>query len=126
MKFKVGDKIKIPDRECDGKKYCIGIVVNATNDNFIYTEPHGHCLNPQEVINCSLVSEEVNMKNARWGIKFEQDCDPVEFFKTEKDARKRIGELLSNRLIDRNSVYLFEVGKCYKVEIPVDFKLMEV
>ncbi len=73
-----------------------------------------------------LVGKEVTMENAKFGTKFEEDQDPVEFYKTRKEAEERINELLDDLDVNKSEIYLFEVGKVWKVERPITFKLIEL
>ena len=70
--------------------------------------------------------KEVKMDKAKFGIKYDRDEDPVEFFETRKEADKRIKELLGEDDVDRESIYLFEVGNKWKVDQPVKYDLVEV
>ena len=70
--------------------------------------------------------KEVKMDKAKFGIKYDRDEDPVEFFETTKEAEKRIKELLGEDDVDKESIYLFEVGNKWKVDQPVKYDLVEV
>ena len=70
--------------------------------------------------------KEVKMDKAKFGIKYDRDEDPVEFFETTKEAEKRIKELLGEDDVDKESIYLFEVGNKWRVDQPVKYDLIEV
>jgi hypothetical protein len=78
--------------------------------------------------NWELIShrKEEKMEKMKFGVKFEESSDPVEFFETQKEAEERINELLDKPEVNKSEVYLFEVGRTWKVKRPVTFELVEV
>jgi len=74
----------------------------------------------------TLLTKEIKMKDVKFGIKFETDEDPVEFFKTQKEAEKRIQELLEDSEVKKNEIYMFEIKNLWQVSRPVSFKLVDL
>ena len=70
--------------------------------------------------------KEAKMDKVKFGIKYDRDEDPVEFFKTKKEAEKRVEEILQDNEVDKTSIYLLEVGKKWKVSQPVSYELTEL
>jgi hypothetical protein len=69
-----------------------------------------------------LVRREVTMDGMKFGIKYETDEDPIELFATRAEAIQRIEELLEDDdSLDKDSIYLFEIGKVYKGQVGVTF-----
>lgn len=130
MKFKVGDRVNLRNGEAFGtvvsdaefeKKYSfnpfkgsIPVLYDRGTFNGIYQSLE------------YTIRKEITMENAKWGIKYDRDTDPVEFFKTKKKAQDRISELLDDNGVVKSSIYLFEVGKVFKVERPIAYKLVIV
>lgn len=66
---------------------------------------------------------DVDMKEIKFGIKYDIGGDPIELFETRQEAEERITELLDKPSVDKSSIYLFEVGRSWKVVRPVSFEL---
>lgn len=137
--MKVGDKVRIKQhvwRYC-GASDCayftsymerqIGKIATVKNvfDNFFYLDLDGGDSSWSDCM-VEKITKEVPMLKAQFGIKYDRDTDPVEFFATRKDADKRIQELLEDSEVDKTSIVLFEVGKKWEVKRPVSYELKEV
>lgn len=119
MKFKDGDRVKI-------KVACVGTEVGE-----IYTLERkngdlfaGGCCD-QDYWELLGSRKEASMKNWKWGVKYEEDEDPVEFFKTKKEAEKYVEELLDRSGVDKNEIYLFQISEVFKVKRPTRFELVK-
>lgn len=139
MKFKVGDRVKLvkvhknwvsEETKFLGKPGIISnnddsdVRVEVKFDNEELNDGYNYFYEYQlELISHS---KEVSMLKAKYGIKYDRDTDPVEFFQTKKDADKRIAELLDDAEVDKSSIVLFEVGKRWEVKRPVSYELKEV
>jgi len=66
--------------------------------------------------------KEVSMEHMKFGIKYERETDPIELFPTRKDAEERLKDLLNDRSVLRGSLYLFEIGKIYKIQTNVSYE----
>ena len=122
MKFKVGDKVRVKER-CSGAVKDTVYVLEYTEFKELRAGEHCTCEN-----NWILVSKstEVKMDKAKWGVKYDRDEDPIEFFDSRKEAEKRIDELLEDDEVEKDSIWLFVVGDKYKVERPKpDYKLVK-
>jgi hypothetical protein len=116
-----------------GTKRHIGCVGTIKDINAATGELKVHFLKPEPSSgddNCfASIVELVNQKpmnKMHFGIKFEESTDPVEFFETEKEAKKRIEELLDSSSVNKQSIYLFEIGKMYTVKRPINFDLVQI
>jgi hypothetical protein len=138
MKFRVGDVCKVKkgcEKNCSNfhdsgavSIKIIGIDVDCYQYDF-YTSTGKragscNCFNDDDLI--LLSKAETSLEKAKYGIKYDINGDPVEFFATKKDAEKRIKELLQEEYVDKDSIYFFELGKIYKVDQPVKYELVEV
>ena len=132
MKFKVGDRVIAKQNNgygvtTDGWE---GTVIYAC-DRFIDARDnrdgleYSHLKVERFIKISGKVGKEVAMKDIKWGVKFDVGGDPVEFFKTKKEAEKRIVELLDESDVDKSEIYLFEVGEKFKVDRPVNFELVK-
>lgn len=138
-KFKVGDRVKLvkvhkywvsEETKCLGKP---GIISN-NDDSDVRVEVKfdneelndGYNFFYEYQLKLISHSKEVSMLKAKFGIKYDRDTDPIEFFSTKKDAEKRIAELLDDDEVDKPSLVLFEVGKRWEVKRPVIYELKEV
>ena len=130
MTFKVGDKVKPVDNEymfgivrtIDGSnKYGVERCDRRTGSGGGYMGIATWSENGEEI---KFIGKEVTMDKASWGIKYEVSGDPVEFFETRKAADERLKAILQETRTDKNSVYLFEVGKVYKAELPIKYELV--
>ena len=131
MKFKVGDTVKLKSYAvyADYRRHRgeIATIESAIRDDvFDYGIEwvDGERSNVEK--NNLILLKEVKMDKAKFGIKYDRDEDPVEFFETTKEAEKRIKELLGEDDVDKESIYLFEVGNKWKVDQPVKYDLVEV
>jgi len=67
----------------------------------------------------------VDITKARFGVSYCEFSDKVyEYFENRKDAEKRVDELSKDKGV--TNIVLFEVGKKWKLETPVEYKLVEV
>ena len=73
--------------------------------------------------NWQLIGKEVSMKDIKYGIKYDQDEDPTEYFETKKEAEKRIGELIEDSAV--SNIYLFGISNVLKVKVPKGFELVK-
>lgn len=73
-----------------------------------------------------LVRREVSMDKAKFGIKYDRQLDPVEFYETRKAAEARITELLDDAEVKKTTMYLFAIGEKWKVERPITFSFVPV
>lgn len=137
MNFKVGDRVRIEKivrkDHTHGGEYvgqvgkiveignCISYLSSKTWQTVISFRGNRVCFDFDEIRNL-----EEPMKDMKFGIKYDRDVDPVEFFKTKKEAQKRIEQLLDDSEVDKTSISLFEVGKIWEVKRPVSYKLLEV
>ncbi len=127
MDFKEGDTIKM-NGSCSGNETGDICVLHmgakdGTNKDKLFAWGHGGCSCHYQ---WTLIKhfKEVTMDKIKWGIKYEQSSDPVEFFSDKKEAEKRIRELLKDKTVNLEEVYLFEVGTVYQVSVPVTYKLV--
>ena len=68
----------------------------------------------------------VNITKAKYGLSYEVNGDPVEFFNSFNNAKKRIEELLDKGDVDKNSIYIFEIINIKKVKRLVQFDLLKL
>ncbi len=85
---------------------------------------HGEKMERNSVTDFKYTGKGVSMKNYKWGVKYEEDSDPIELFKTKKEAEEFISELLDKPSVVKSKIYLFEIGKVFKVNRPVRFDLV--
>jgi len=127
MRFKKGDRVKDKYGNIDTVESVPGMK-EYDSCNFVYAE-QGIRLEKEGwkwQKNWRIIGKEVAVKNAKYGVKYDRhDVDPVEFFETKKGAEKRIKELLGDSGVDKETIYLFEVGKIWEVNQPVEFELIE-
>jgi hypothetical protein len=139
MKFKVGDRVQsfqpagfsytgVVKRICDGwlevdwdNKFHMNWSCKILSNGKVATA--NGCWDNKSLL--EKIGKEVSMKNAKYGIKYDRDSDPVEFFEKKKDAEKRIEELLKDRAVDQSSMFLFEVGRKWEIHQPVTYELIE-
>ena len=128
MNFKVGDKVEY--RESCPSCYCRkGDVKRLSKDSdgdLCVRDVYGFADCWRDDLWKLVSGKEVSMKDCKWGVKYERDEDPVEFFKTRKLAEERVVELLDDGEVDKSEIYVFEVGETFKVDRPVNFKLIKV
>lgn len=133
MKFKVGDRVKIiKDKTSDsgwiGKT---GEIVPHGADGCItwgfdkwpYLVKSSNGYRPFKSTDMQLIQGETTMKDAKYRLQYMRI---VEFFKTKKEAQKRIEQLLDDSEVDKTSIRMFEVGKVWEVNRPVSYELVEV
>lgn len=129
MRFKVGDKVKIVKNthpENKAKYGDIGTVCRIDLNNASYPI----LLNEYDTWLMEdwlkLLESEVTMKDAKYGVQYDRNGDPVEFFKTKAKATKRIEELLDDSEVDKKSIKLFTVGQVWEVKKQIEFELVKV
>lgn len=129
---KVGDRIKTNG---DFLKICEWFegVVGEVNENYFYVWvdnkwDEGERVNwiisrnnkKAEVI---ILNKEDSMKNMKYGVAYEQSGDLTEYFKTEREAKERIEELLKDSSVSK--IYLFEIANLCEV-VRNEYKLVPV
>lgn len=123
MRFEVGDRVVCIIGSCEGVTGTIfkinGVEVWCRN----WSDGKDGYLRKNLL---KITRKGVTMKDAKWAIKYDRDEDPVEFFKTKPKAQKRLEVLLDDYEVDKEEIYLFQVGKVWKVERPIDYELVEV
>lgn len=143
MKFKVGDRVRLIeslasfDKNAEGEIYeidghSIGVCFDIKRrghdlGNYGKKCEYGRGWYVQENdIELIKTESEVPMKDIKYGVKYDRDTDPVEFFKSKPQAKKRIQELLDDPEVKKESIYLFQVGKVEKVQRLQNFELVKV
>lgn len=130
MKFKVGDRVKT---SCVDSEILPNVVCElhmgdshgySKNQLHAWDNKGNHCVH-QECWKKVSASEE-SMRKIKYGVKYDRDTDPVEFFKSKPQAKKRIQELLDDPEVKKESIYLFQVGKVEKVQRLQNFELVKV
>ena len=120
-KLKVGDRVKVLsatiDRRLIGK---ILPIVKIENGEIYLKGAIGFWTDEKNL------QKEVITKDAKYGVKYDKDIDPVELFKTLKEAKERVEELLDDEGVDKKEIYLFEIGKVFKIDRPVKYNLIEI
>ena len=120
-KLKVGDRVKVLsatiDRRLIGK---ILPIVKIENGEIYLKGAIGFWTDEKNL------QKEVITKDAKYGVKYDKDIDPTEFFKTLKEAKERVEELLDDEGVDKKEIYLFEIGKVFKIDRPVKYNLIEI
>ena len=142
MIYKIGDKVRVIAQR-HGHSYRIGEIYEITHvieDRLSYFVPmvyarydsgdsyildHQSTYVKDDEIELAMSRKEVHMNNCKWGVKYERNTDPTEFFKSKKEAEKRITDLLDDPSVRKSEIYLFEVGAIYRVDRPVNFKLVK-
>lgn len=125
MRFRAGDRV-MQTKKCSGTlPGKIYTVEDYINDSLIIgNSTTSGCL-CQDFWKLATESE-VTMKDAKYGVQYDRNGDPVEFFKTKAKATKRIEELLDDSEVDKKSIKLFTIGQVWEVKKQVEFELVKV
>ena len=130
-KFKVGDKVRAT---CDkNSPYSItfkgweGVVVEVGEAEIRVKgkDIDGSIVVSPKYIELIKKGDIMTIEKAKFALIYERDQDPIEYFKTEKQALKKIEELLEDGSVQKNSIYLVTFATKQKVKVN-NFSLEEV
>lgn len=128
MEFKVGDRVKVIAETFSCTNEDIGKfgIIKEVDGNTYTTSIGNNLWHREDGLKKVSNFKEVSMKNATWAVCYDRNGDPTEYFKSKKDAEKRIQELLEEIDVDKKSIYLFSIKEKYHVERPLQYELVSV
>lgn len=74
-----------------------------------------------ELIN-AIPEKKIEIKKAKWAITYKKIQDHIEYFVDTKDKGKRVGEILNDPSVDKNSIIIFEIAKIWKAKQQISFE----
>jgi len=105
-----------------------GVVVEKGSDHVYKVKlDYNSAIRPFEEEELEPIEKEVTMKDAKFGLKYERDEDPTEYFKTEKELNERVEELLDDDFVDKKKkIYKFDISNVQELVRPVNFDWVSI